>query len=265
MTGVDISYRKWTGYDIDVDIFPRTGFQTKFEEIGQVFHQFNQGSHVVFIDLFLSDILLRQEFGNSLWIYKGLEFSANGIVQGDTGIFEKLQNYTIGFTRNDDLFAKSFPMDNYLIAIEAKNKLGADDLLTCFAQAASLYKIRVDAGKADKNIWAILSDAETWRVIYIDNDGKVGIFTLISTLTMSRMYCFIPSSLLCCEMMSRIMRVSSPSHDIEDVTVKLSLIVHEYCRINKMSELDYNGAKWSKDYRPKEWVKRATVFRYKRH
>ena len=33
VTGVNTTYRKWTGYTIDVNIQPRPGFQTKFEEV----------------------------------------------------------------------------------------------------------------------------------------------------------------------------------------------------------------------------------------
>jgi hypothetical protein len=32
VTGINTTYRKWTGYTIDVKIQPRPGFQTKFED-----------------------------------------------------------------------------------------------------------------------------------------------------------------------------------------------------------------------------------------
>jgi hypothetical protein len=39
--------------------------------------------------------------------------------------------------------------------------MGTSDLLQCVAEAATLYKIRVDARKAKKSVWGIVSNAET--------------------------------------------------------------------------------------------------------
>ena len=48
VTGVNTTYRKWTGYTIDVNIQPRPGFQTKFEEVARAFHQQNEAGRRIF-------------------------------------------------------------------------------------------------------------------------------------------------------------------------------------------------------------------------
>ena len=58
VTGVNTTYRLWTGYTIDVTIQPRPGFQTKFEEVARAFHQLSEASRRIFLNLFLSDIIL---------------------------------------------------------------------------------------------------------------------------------------------------------------------------------------------------------------
>ncbi len=58
-----------------------------------------------------------------------------------------------------------------MVAVEAKTSIGISDLLQCVAEAATLYKIRVDARKAKKSAWGIVSNAETWRFIFIDEAG----------------------------------------------------------------------------------------------
>ena len=75
VTGVDTAYRKWTGYTVDVNIQPRPGFQTKFEEVARAFHQQNEAGRRIYLNLFLSDIILREEFGGSLRIFPELQVS----------------------------------------------------------------------------------------------------------------------------------------------------------------------------------------------
>jgi hypothetical protein len=80
-------------------------------------------------------------------------------------------DYTIGFGKGKDILSKSIPREVRLVAVEAKTSIGISDLLQCVAEAASLYKIRVEAHKAEKSVWGILSNAETWRFIFIDEAG----------------------------------------------------------------------------------------------
>jgi hypothetical protein len=73
VTGINTTDRKWTGYTIDVHIQPRPGFPTKFEEVARAFHQQNEAGRRIFLNLFLSDIVLRPEFNEALRIFPELE------------------------------------------------------------------------------------------------------------------------------------------------------------------------------------------------
>jgi len=172
VTGVKTTpYRKWTGYTIDVSIQPRTGFQTKFEEVARAFHQQNEAGRRIFLNLFLSDIILREEFGGALRIFPELQVT---VVETNGPKKRKLNgitDYTVGFGKGKDIFDNTIPREVHLVAVEAKTSIGEQDLWQCVAEAASLYKTRVDAGKANKRVWGILSNAEVWQFVLIDEDG----------------------------------------------------------------------------------------------
>jgi hypothetical protein len=171
VTGVNTTYRKWTGYTIDVNIQPRPGFQTKFEEVARAFHQQNEGGRRIFLNLFLSDIILREEFGGALRIFPELQVTVvetNGLKKRK---LNGITDYTVGFGKGKDIFDNTIPREVHLVAVEAKTSIGDQDLWQCVAEAASLYKTRVDAGKAKRSVWGILSNAETWKFIFIDEAG----------------------------------------------------------------------------------------------
>jgi len=171
VTGVNTTYRKWTGYTIDVNIQPRPGFQTKFEEVARAFHQQNEAGRRIFLNLFLSDIILREEFGGALRIFPELQVT---VVETNGPKKRKLNgitDYTVGFGKGKDIFDNTIPREVHLVAVEAKTSIGEQDLWQCVAEAASLYKTRVDAGKANKRVWGILSNAEVWQFVLIDEDG----------------------------------------------------------------------------------------------
>ena len=171
VTGVNTTYRKWTGYTVDVNIQPRPGFQTKFEEVARAFHQQNKAGRRIFLNLFLSDIILREEFGSALRIFPELQVT---VVETNGPKKRKLHgitDYTVGFGKGKDIFDNTIPREVHLVAVEAKTSIGDQDLWQCVAEAASLYKTRVDAGKANKRVWGILSNAKQWQFVLIDEDG----------------------------------------------------------------------------------------------
>ena len=172
VTGVKTTpYRKWTGYTIDVNIQPQPGFQTKFEEVARAFHQQNEAGRRIFLNLFLSDIILREEFGGALRIFPELQVT---VVETNGPKKRKLNgitDYTVGFGKGKDIFDNTIPREVHLVAVEAKTSIGEQDLWQCVAEAASLYKTRVDAGKANKRVWGILSNAKQWQFVLIDEDG----------------------------------------------------------------------------------------------
>ena len=172
VTGVKTTpYRKWTDYVIDETVHPGPEFQTAFERVGKAFHQQNEAGRRIFLNLFLSDIILREEFGGALRIFPELQMT---VVETNGPKKRKLNgitDYTVGFGKGKDIFDNTIPREVHLVAVEAKTSIGEQDLWQCVAEAASLYKTRVDAGKANKRVWGILSNAEVWQFVLIDEDG----------------------------------------------------------------------------------------------
>ena len=172
VTGVNTGiYRKWTGYVIDETVHPEPEFKTAFERVGKAFHQQNEAGRRIFLNLFLSDIILRPEFEGCLRIFPELEVT---VVETNGPKKRRLNgrtDYTVGFGKGKDIFDNAIPRELHLVAVEAKTSIGEQDLWQCVAEAASLYKTRVDAGKADKRVWGILSNAKQWQFVLIDEDG----------------------------------------------------------------------------------------------
>jgi hypothetical protein len=172
VTGVKTTpYRKWTDYVIDETVHPGPEFQTAFERVGKAFHQQNEAGRRIFLNLFLSDIILRPEFNEALRIFPELEVT---VVETNGPKKRKLKgrtDYTVGFGKGKDMFDNTIPGEVHLVAVEAKTSIGEQDLWQCVAEAASLYKTRVDADKAKKRVWGIISNAECWKFIYIDENG----------------------------------------------------------------------------------------------
>ena len=82
-------------------------------------------------------------------------------------------DYTIGFARDLDTFSITHSTELHLVAIEAKCRLDEFDLWQCVAETATLYKSRKDMKKKKCAVWGVLSNAETWQFIHIDEDGKL--------------------------------------------------------------------------------------------
>ncbi|KAJ3229329.1 hypothetical protein HDU78_009103 [Chytriomyces hyalinus] len=171
VTGVNTTYRKWTDYVIDETVQPGPEFQTAFERVGKAFHQQTEAGRRIFLNLFLSDIILRPEFNEALRIFPELEVT---VVETKGGKKRKLSgrmDYSVGFGKGTDMFDNTIPQEVHVVAMEAKISIGQQDLWQCVAQAASLYKTRVDADKANKRVWGILTNAEQWKFVLIDDDG----------------------------------------------------------------------------------------------
>ncbi|KAI8892217.1 hypothetical protein BC833DRAFT_612375 [Globomyces pollinis-pini] len=171
VTGVNTTYRKWTGYTINVNIQPRPGFQTKFEEVARAFHQHTEAGRRIFLNLFLSDIILREEFGDTLRIFPELQVTVVETIGAKKRGLNGITDYTVGFGKGTDIFDNAIPREIHLVAVEAKTSIDEQDLWQCVAEAASLYKTRVDAGKANKRVWGLLSNAKQWQFVFIDEDG----------------------------------------------------------------------------------------------
>ena len=173
VTGVNTAYRKWAEFVIDTNIHPRPQFKKAFEDVGKAFHQHNEAGRRIYLNLFLSDIVLRPEFDGALRIFPELELE---VVETNGPKRRKLHgrtDYTVGFAKEKDMFDNAIPRELHLVAVEAKTSIGEKDLWQCVAEAASLYKTRLDAGKRSKCVWGILSNAEMWKFIFIDENGQL--------------------------------------------------------------------------------------------
>ncbi|KAI9327275.1 hypothetical protein BDR26DRAFT_875692, partial [Obelidium mucronatum] len=125
VTGVKTTpYRKWTGYIIDVNIQPRPGFQTKFEEVARAFHQLNEAGRRIFLNLFLSDIILREEFGGALPIFPELQVTVVETNGPKKRKLNGIMDYTVGFGKGKDIFDNTIPQEVHLVAVEAKTSIG---------------------------------------------------------------------------------------------------------------------------------------------
>jgi hypothetical protein len=171
VTGVDASYRLWNSFVLDEDIRPRLHFDEKFKEICESVHQYSEAGRRFFLNLFLVDIIRHEKFVKNLRLFPELELSVTESVGAKKRRLQGRTDYTIGFGKGLDILHETIPHEVHVVAIEAKVRIGQKDLLQCIAEAATLYKTRKNAGKADKRVWGIISNAETWIFIFIDNDG----------------------------------------------------------------------------------------------
>jgi hypothetical protein len=171
VTGVNTDYRKWTGYVVDKTVHPGRQFKTAFENIGKAFHQSTEAGRRIYLNLILGDIILRPEFNGILRIFPELEVSVLETNGSKKRRLNGRTDYTVGFAKGKDMFDFAIPPAMHLVAVEAKTNIGDRDLWQCVAEAATLYKIRVDANKDKKSVWGILSNAKTWQFIYIDEGG----------------------------------------------------------------------------------------------
>ncbi|KAJ3353953.1 hypothetical protein HDU91_005832, partial [Kappamyces sp. JEL0680] len=169
VTGVNTRTRKWAPQIFRDNIFPSQRFRDNFEEIAKVFHMRNEAGRRIYLNLFLSDIVAREEFDGALRIFPELDMEViNGVKQ------QKLSgkaDYTIGYGKDMNIFGRAPPTESHLVAIEAKCQWGIDDLWQCVAEAATLYRTRKDLGKARCSVWGVLSNARLWQFIHIDEDG----------------------------------------------------------------------------------------------
>ena len=173
LTGVDTSYREWNDYQLDNDVHPGPEFKTAFERVGRAFHQTSKAGRRVYLNLFLSDIILRPEFEGSLRIFTELDLT---VVKMENGKKRKLSGraaYTIGFGKGKGIFDSEVPRDIHMVVVESKVGVAYEDMPRCIAEAATVYKNLVDGGKKTTRVWGILSNAEFWTFIFINEFGQL--------------------------------------------------------------------------------------------
>jgi hypothetical protein len=157
---------------IDETVHPGPEFKTAFEKVGKAFHQLLEAGRRNYLNLILSDIVLRPEFEGNLRIFPDLEVTA---VQTNGKKKRKLMgkaDYTVGLARGIDIFDKVFPSEVHLVVMQVKEE-GSNEYWRqqCIPEVASLHKSRVDAGKVNTRVWGILSNATNWRFFFIDESS----------------------------------------------------------------------------------------------
>ena len=175
VTGINYKYRQWTSVtsELDESVVPSSGFHEAFENVSRAFHMRTEAGRRIFLNLFLSDIVLLPEFKNTLRIFPEIEMSVESSGPKKRKLNGKT-DYTVGFGKDIDIFDNTPPRELHLVAIEAKNSsMDDEDLWQCVAETATLYKSRKDAGKSKCSVWGVLSNATDWKFIYIDEDGKL--------------------------------------------------------------------------------------------
>ena len=175
VTGINFEYREWTAFasELDETVIPSPGFKQAYENVSKAFHMRTEAGRRIFLNLFLSDIVLLPAFNNSLRIFPEIEMSVESKGPKKRKLNGKT-DYTVGFGKGIDMFDNTPPRELHLVAIEAKNSsMDDEDLWQCVAETATLYKSRKDAGKAKCAVWGVLSNATDWKFIHIDEDGKL--------------------------------------------------------------------------------------------
>jgi len=66
VTGIDYKYREWTSFTLDEDVKPSPDFKKACENVSRAFHMRTEVGRRIFLNLFLSDIILLPESKNSL-------------------------------------------------------------------------------------------------------------------------------------------------------------------------------------------------------
>jgi hypothetical protein len=160
----------------DDTVQPSERFKQNFIETMGVFHLTCEAGRRIFLNIFLSDIIGSSEFIKTLRIFTEVPMdvlSTSVVANGKKRKLNGKTDYTIGFARNSDVFDITPPKELHLVAIEAKCRLDESDLWQCVAETATLYKARKDMNKSKCAVRGVLSNAETWQFIHIDEAGKL--------------------------------------------------------------------------------------------
>ena len=173
VTGVDTSYRFWGDYLLDPSVKPSHKFKEIYDENARVFSMTSEASRRTVLDIFLRDVLAREEFGSLLRIFPGLDITVTSNIGAKRRKLSGNADYAVGWSLGKDTLSNSPPTECHLIAVEAKKDWGQSSLWLCVAEIAALHKARKDAGKANCNTWGILSNANIWQFFLIDNESRL--------------------------------------------------------------------------------------------
>lgn len=176
VTGIEYKLRPWNSLLSAIDVFiqPSRVFRKKFEDASKAFHLSKEAGRRVFINAFLSDVVLRREFGGSLRVFPEVSILVQS--EGPEGRFLRgIADFTVGICKDLDSCGPVPPGEAHLVSVESRKggRLGTKSLRQCVAQAAALYELGKKAGKPDCSVRAILTNASEWIFIRIDARGHL--------------------------------------------------------------------------------------------
>jgi hypothetical protein len=173
VTGVETKSKLWAPQDYSSLISPSAKFKELFEENSRIFSGCTEAGRRSFLDMFFRDILARNEFGSTLRLFAELELSITSTnANAQTLTLSGIADYAIGRSRVD-MLDKPAASEFQLVAVEAKCQLDRDSIWQCVAEAATLHKLKKDSSPGSCEIWGILSDAEIWTFMHIDNSSQL--------------------------------------------------------------------------------------------
>ena len=174
VTGTNLERRPWKILEeLQGDVVPPAYFKELFESNSGAFSMCKEAGRRTVFDLFLRAVVTMSEFRSQLRIFPEFEYSVTELdVSSQPLTLPGKADYTIGHACGRDIFDKEPPKEVHLVAAEAKHDGLDDNYWQCVAQAAALHKSRKEAGKVNKNVWGILSNAALWRFIFIDDSGN---------------------------------------------------------------------------------------------
>lgn len=170
VTGINVYHKPYTEFTLDATVNPSEDFLKQLEKNNKVWSLNSEASRRTVIDLFLRDIVARDEF-DKMRIFCELNMSV--VDENRTKKLNGDVDYTIGHAGGMPIDQYFPPNDSHLIVFEAKKDWPNDSHWQCIAEAATLYKTRKDQKKRNPRVWGILSNANIWKFIHINNDGQL--------------------------------------------------------------------------------------------
>jgi len=157
----------------DSNIVPSMEFKMNFSNIAKIFHRQNYRGCRVFINAFLSDILARPEFNDTLKVYLDVEMSVESDCAENLGLKGTL-DYAIALDQKVHIYHGVNPCEiGVVISLSKDGDFSAHNLWKCVAETAAVHKKRKVAGKEDSSVWSVLATGMKWLFLHIDREGTI--------------------------------------------------------------------------------------------
>ncbi|KAI9091461.1 hypothetical protein DFS34DRAFT_688602 [Phlyctochytrium arcticum] len=125
------------------------------------------------IDLFLIDVLAREEFNHILRAFGEVPMEYTAAARD--GKRRKLNgrvDYMIGHAGLKHIHDYDPPKDSHLVVVEAKLEWPAQSRNQWLAEVCTLHKTRQDAGK-NSTVYGVLSNGQLWQFAMVNQKGDI--------------------------------------------------------------------------------------------